>query len=388
MAAPIIYKPLSHLLNLSIQSGKYSKMLRKAKVTPIFKKGNKSDPNNYRPISVLPVISSIFERHISNCVTKFMDTHNLIYHNQSGFRKNHSCQTALTKLVDHWLAQMNENNTVGVVLLDLTKAFDLVSHKILLQKLRSYKFDNQSLAWFNSYLSDRTQQVHISGKLSTERDIKAGVPQGSVLGPLLFILFINDLPLHVDFCELDLYADDATMTASSSSLSTRLNFMRSDLHNFLNWCVDNDITLNLAKTIAMFLSSKQNINRILSDPPNIVLNGEPIRISQQEKLLGINIDSSLSWHSQIDKALKKCNTLLFLLGRIKQYLSIPIRKLFYNAYILPHLVYCCTIWGNTTADSINAVVKFQKRAARLILDRDFDAPSAELFAELNWMIFP
>ena len=138
----------------------------------------------------------------------------------------------------------------------------------------------------------------------------------------------------------------------------------------------------------MFLSSKHNINRILSNPSNIMLNGEHIRISQQEKLLSINIDSSLSWHSQIDKALKKCNTLLFLLGRIKQYLSIPIRKLFYNAYILPHLDYCCTIWGNTTSDSINAVVKFQKRAARLILDRDFDAPSAELFAELNWMIFP
>ena len=105
-----------------------------------------------------------------------------------------------------------------------------------------------------------------------------------MLGPLLFILFINDLPLHIDFCELDLYADDATMTASSSSLSTLLNFMRSDLHNFLNWCVDNDTTLNLAKTIVMFLSSKQNINRTVSDPPNIVLNGELIRISQQRKL--------------------------------------------------------------------------------------------------------
>ena len=207
-----------------------------------------------------------------------------------------------------------------------------------------------------------------------------------MLGPLLFILFINDLPLHIDFCELDLYADDATMTASSSSLSTLLNFMRSDLHNFLIWCVDNDTTLNLAKKIVMFLSSKQNINRILSDPPNIVLNGEPIRISQQKT--GINTDISLSWHSQIDNALNKCNTLLFLFGRIKQYLSIPIRKLFYNAYILPHLDYCCTIWGNTTADSINAGVKFQKRVARLILDRDFDAPSAEHFAELDWMIFP
>ena len=170
MAAPICY-PLSHLLNISIQSGEYPKMLKKAKVTPIFKKGNTSDPNNYRPISIIPVISSIFEMHISNFVTKFIDMHSLIYHNQSGFRKNHSCQTALTKL----LAQMNESNTVGVVL-----AFDEVSHKIILKKLRSYKFDNHSLAWFNSYLSDRTQLVHISVKLSTERDIKAGVAQGSV----------------------------------------------------------------------------------------------------------------------------------------------------------------------------------------------------------------
>ena len=164
--------------------------------------------------------------------------------------------------------------------------------------------------------------------------------------------------------------------------------MRYDLCTFLNWCVDNDMTLNLAKTIAMFLSSKQNISRIMSNPPNIVLNGESIRILEQVKLLGINIDSSRSWHSQVDKVLKKCNSLLFLLGRIKQYLSIPICKLFYNAYTLPHFDYCCTIWGNTTTDSIDAVVKFQKRAARLILDKDFDAPFAELFAELNWIIFP
>ena len=220
MAAPIICKPFTHLLNLSIQSGEYPKMLKKAKVIPIFKKATSLTLTTTVLSQSFLFILSIFERHISNCVTKFMDTHNLIYHNQSGFRKNHSCQTALTKFVNHWLEQINENNTVGVVLLDLTKAFHLVSHKILLQKLRSYKFDNQSLAWFNSYLGDRTQQVHISGKLSTERDIKAGVPHGSVLGPLLFILLINYLPLHIDFCALDLYADDATMTASSSSLST------------------------------------------------------------------------------------------------------------------------------------------------------------------------
>ena len=186
-----------------------------------------------------------------------------------------------------------------------------------------------------------------------------------MLGPLLFIIFINDLPLHIYFCELDLYADDATLSASSSSLATLLNFLRSDFCNFLNWCGNNDMMLNLAKTIAMFLSSKENISRIMSNPPNIVLNEESIKISEQEKLLGININSSLSWHSRVDKALKKCNTLLFLLGRIKQYLSIPIRKLLYIAYILPHLDYCCTIWGNTTADSIDAVVKLKKNNCKI-----------------------
>ena len=182
---------------------------------------------------------------------------------------------------------------------------------------------------------------------------------------LLFIIFIDDFPLHIDFCELDLFADDATMSASSSYLTTPLNFMRADLCNFLNFCVGNDMTLNLAKTIAMSLSSKKNISRIMSNPPNIVLNGQSIRISEQEKLLGIKIDRSLSWHSQVDKALKKCNTLLFFLDRIKQYLSIPIRKLFYNAYILPHLDYCCTIWGNTIADSIDAVVKLKKKRCKI-----------------------
>ena len=201
-----------------------------------------------------------------------------------------------------WLSEINENNTVGAVLLDLTKAFDLVSHKILLQKLRSYKFSNLSIDWFNSYLSDR-KQVHVFGKLSGEWDINADVPQDSVLGPLLFILFNNDPPLHNEFCELDLYADDAIMSASSSSLSTLLNFMTAYLSNFLYWCFENDMTLNLAKTTAtcMFLSSKQNINRIMSNPPNDALTGESIRISEQEKLLGINIDSTLSWHSQVDK---------------------------------------------------------------------------------------
>ena len=184
---------------------------------------------------------------------------------------------------------------------------------------------------------------------------------------ICFTRKITDLSLHIDFCNLDLLADDSTMSTSNSSISVLVN-IQADLLNFDEWCQKNDMTLNIAKTKAMVISTKQTISKIMSNPPDIKLNENLIQISNQEKLLGINIDSDLSWSSQVDNTLKKCNTLLYLLSRIKQYLSIPVRKLFYNAYILPHLDYCCTIWGNSTADSINSVIKFQKRAARWILD--------------------
>ena len=196
------------------------------------------------------------------------------------------------------------------------------------------------------------------------------------------------MPLTLQFCILDLFADDATLSSSDSSILKLTSSLNADLENFMNWCTSNDMLVNVPKTKAMLISTKPKLNQIMSRPPILKIGNETIDISTNEKLLGVHIDNDLSWTTQIENTIKKCNTLLYLLRRIKCYLSIHVRKLFYNAYVLPHLDYCCTIWGNANSELMESVIKFQKRAARCILDRDFDSPSAELFAELKWMEFP
>ena len=388
LAAPVIKFPLTFLLNLSITTGVFPSCLKVSKVTPLFKSGSKSDKNNYRPISVLPVLSSIFERHVKNCLVGFLETYDLIYKRQSGFRRQHSCQTALSKIIDDWSTYINLSEYVGTVFLDLSKAFDLVSHTILLKKLAMYKFSSLTLSWFESYLSSRTQQVSISGKLSQAKSVSAGVPQGSVLGPVLFILYVNDMFLHTNSCVLDMFADDTTLSTHSKSFAKITQDLNLDIENISNWCHKNHMVINASKTKAMIVGTKKALSNKSNNLLSLSMNGIDIGYSETEKLLGVTVDKNLSWSVQISNTIKKCNSLLFLLNRMKMYLSIQSRILFFNAYIQPHLDYCSTIWGNISSHLNNLIIKFQKRAARSILDADMSTPSSELFAKLNWLKFP
>ena len=382
LSSEIIAKPLSHIFNLSIRKGWFPNNLKHAKIIPIHKKGSTHDVNNYRPISILPTLSKILERHIASNLARFLEENNLLHVNQSGFRKNHSCETALVALMDEWLSAIDDHHVIGTVLLDLSKAFDMVNHNLLLEKLQLYHCSPLALQWFTSYLSNRHQTVSLSGNLSTPQLITAGVPQGSILGPLLFILYINDLPLHITGSETNMFADDTTIYTYSKNKHTIQTKLQESLDTVSQWCNLNSMVLNSTKTKAMLLSAsnKHQVNNL-----SLTLQNNCLHVSQQEKLLGITFDNNLSFKTHIEQTLKKCNSLLFLLLRIKCFLDLKTRKLFFNSYILPHLDYCITVWGYSANHHLDKLLKFQKRAARIIMDKEFDYPSATLFQELKWM---
>lgn len=380
----VIANPITKIINLSISKCKFPQKFKMAKITPIYKKGPKSDRNNYRPISILPVLSKLIEKHITDHLKTFLEENKLLHTQQSGFRTNHSCETALTAVIDNWIEAINNKNLVGTIFLDLTKAFDLVNHSILLQKLKLYNCSTNSIQWFTSYLSNRTQTVSVSGTLSSSRPITAGVPQGSVLGPLLFIIYINDLPLHLNNSDIDMFADDTTVSAYGKSFTSVQNALQTELTTIERWCTQNSMVPNITKTKVMHISAT---NQIQTPDYSLSLQNTILENSTTEKLLGIHVDQHLNWKQQVDNTLKKCNSYLYLLLRIKNFLSIPSRKLFFNAYILPHLDYCSTIWGNCNNDLLEKLHKFQKRAARVILDKDYLAPTEELFTQLGWMKF-
>ena len=383
ISANILAKPLYHIFNLSIRKGTFPEVFKNAKVTPVYKKGSFQDVNNYRPISILPVLSKIIERHVTLHFRIFLEDNNLLQNTQSGFRNNHSCETALVSLMDDWLSAINNQNVVGTVMLDLSKAFDMVNHRLLLEKLQLYQCSSLSLKWFKSYLTNRHQQVSVSGTLSKPLPISAGVPQGSVLGPLMFLLYINDLPLHIPNTNTAMFADDTTLHTFGKNLTDISNNLQDSLSAVSEWCKSNSMILNGSKTKSMLISASNKHQ--LTTNFSFTLLDDSLQITSTEKLLGVTFDHNLNFKSHVEIKLRKCNSLLFLLMRIKCFLDLKTRKLFYNAYILPHLDYCITVWGNSSNQLMDQLLKFQKRAARIILDENFDSPSAPLFLALKWM---
>ena len=339
--------PLTKLFNRSLSESEFPTMLKKALVTPLYKgKGKKCDPNSYRPISILPTTSKIFEQLVYTHLINFLDEHNLLCENQHGFRKNRSTESALVMFTNDVRTSMDNREITAAVFVDFTKAFDLVVHSILLKKLESFNISSKMIKWFKSYLTDRELAVKIGDVQSNFHKITRSVPQGSILGPLLFSLYVNDIPSRFSRCKSLLYADDLVLYATGSSISEVTSKLQQDLDQLQVWCNQHGMVISIPKTKVMVLGSSKS--KFINEQLNLSVNGTLLENVPEFRYLGVKIDKLLQFKSHSDCVMKRTAHRIRLLNSIKY--AFPKEKLkeFCVALCISIPSYCLHIWANDT----------------------------------------
>ena len=351
--------PITQLINKSILESTFPDALKIATVTPIFKAGNPLDVNNYRPISILPSLSKVAEKTIANQVTKYIEDNQLMHKMQFGFRHKHSTETACCHLVENIKNRLDVGHKVGAVFLDLRKAFDTVDHATLLRKMEKFNFSQSTNNWFTSFLKNRKQCVQINGHKSEQGSCLLGVPQGSILAPLLFSLYINDLPDICPNVSVQMYADDTVILTSAKNTNVISDTLNEAMENISIWLRVNRLSLNVKKTMAMLFSIKPTPLTL-----NISVDGEAVANVNETKYLGITIDSQLKFNKHANQLSKKLNLTLATFRHIRDSLSTEAAKTFFSALILSRINYCITTWSHSNAHK--AINSHYKRALKIL----------------------
>ncbi|PNF17023.1 hypothetical protein B7P43_G02754 [Cryptotermes secundus] len=367
-----IKKPLTFIFNLSLSSGIFPDQMKIAKVRPIFKKGQKQNITNYRPISILSVFSKILETLMYNRVVNFLNKFKLISNAQNGFRKNKSTFTAIQTFIGQIQKTLDNKQFAFGIFLDLSKAFDVINHNLLLAKLELYGLRGIAHAWMRSYLTDRTQFVeihHMDQKTfkiktltSSLKAIKHGVPQGSVLGPLLFLLFINDLPRIIQNAEVVLFADDTNILITGNdmlSLNEKIQNVKNQLEK---WFYENHLIINTEKSKVIFFRGSRSTPIIRSI---FSLNNKEVVCSSDVKFLGICITEDLSWATHTQYVCKKLSKTLYLIKSLRDSVSQSVLRNVYLAKFESVLKYGIIFWGGVKKDS-ETLFKLQKKCLRVV----------------------
>ena len=374
----VIAEPLAKIINNSLQTGIFPDILKIAKICPIYKNGNKSETQNYRPISLLSSFSKLFEKAMHIRLTDYLEKYKILHNSQYGFRKNYATSMPLLEMYDKISLAIDNNEYAVGIFLDLSKAFDTVDHNLLLNKLSYYGVRGIARDWFSSYLNNRTQYVNLNGTKSDLKRITCGVPQGSILGSLLFIIFINDIVKCSDILKFILFADDTNLFYSNANIIHLRTILNSELSKLNTWFKLNHLSLNISKSNFILFGTKH-----FPADFELSIDGIVLQSVSFTKFLGVFIDKKLTWNKHIDFVATKIAKSIGAINRVKYIVPPSVLQSLYYTMIYPHLIYCIVIWGSACHTSLRKLEIMQKRIVRIMTHSSYLAPTKPLFVKLR-----
>lgn len=390
----LIAEPLSHIINLSIISGVVPELLKLAQVCPIYKDGDTADPSNYRPISLLTIVAKLLEKVIKHRLSKFLEENNLLANNQFGFRHKRSTEDAVIKLTDTVASSLDKGERCIGVFLDLKKAFDTVSIPLLLKKLEVIGVRGTALSWFSSYLFNRRQYVKQETTKSDTMPTYYGVPQGSVLGPMLFLVYINDLCLlEAASAQIFTFADDTAILFTGRSWEDVKSKTEVGLLTVSQWLQNNLLTLNTSKTkyLCFHINNSTNPDNFTLKIHNCKLGSQAnnscqcntIERTRSIRYLGVIIDDKLNWSDQIQTLVSRVRKLLHLFKRIRSVANQAIIKSIYYALCQSIICYCIDTWGGTHKTTLIKLERAQRAALKVLFSKPYRFPTTKLYQEIK-----
>ena len=386
---PVTFPTILDIINNSFTNSNFPSAWKKSVIIPLPKTKNPTNLNDFRPISLLPILSKVLERIVHNQLTSYCETNDLLDVRQAGYKKRHSTQTALLNVIDDVKRGIDERKVTIIVLFDFSKAFDLVDHRILLERLRDLNFSNQVIKWFHSYLSGRKQAVKdVSGLISSWCDILCEVPQGSVLGPSVFSLYLLSLAAVLIGMRYILYADDlqAYLSCFLPDLQEALMLVETNVHAVNNWAIANKLKLNLAKTKIMIIGSHRNVTSIdFNTLHRINIANFTIPIVKDAKNLGITLSYDLKWSDQVKDISRKIFGCLRRFRCSERALSFHVRVSLVSAIICPYLDYCCLVLLDNTAELDLVLQRALNASIRFIFKLRKFEHITPFYARLNWL---